>query len=191
MGQSEEKEGHETGQKISEKEQIKQNTFEKQTDTYYDARLYETNVPRHRVPNQDDDKDFFMGQVKAITAALSVPLSSVITPFEGDASKFKRWIKEIEKYGLLSGKQGHEIPMLAYFTSKGSVGDFIKRYLDETDASEEMPSRNDLKESLKKPIRRDHRLTTRVSSNAEDAAKFKRKCTVIRGTVVANRRRRV
>lgn len=149
LGQSEEKEGHETGQKFSEQEQVKQNTFEKQTDTYYDARLYETNEPRHRVPNQDDDKDFFIGQVKAITSALTVPLSSVITPFEGDASKYKQWIKEIEKYGLLSGKQGHEIPMLAYITSKGSVGDFIKRYLDETDASEEMPSWNDLKESLK------------------------------------------
>lgn len=28
-------------------------------------------------------------------------------------------------------------PLLAYITSKGSVGDFIKRYLDETEASEE------------------------------------------------------
>lgn len=108
MGQSKEKEGHETGKRFAEQEQVKQNTFEKQTDTYYDARLYETNEPQHRVPNQDDDKDFFMGQVKALTAALSVPLSFVITPFEGGASKFKRWIKEIEKYGLLSGKQGHE-----------------------------------------------------------------------------------
>ena len=145
LGQNKENKGQETGQKSPEKEQIKQNTFE----TYHDARPYETRETRHRVPDQDDEKDFFIGQVKAITAALSVPLSSVITPFEGDAQKFKQWIKEVEKYSVMSGKQGHEIPMLAYITSKGSVGDYIKRYLDETDASEEIPSWNDLKESLK------------------------------------------
>lgn len=88
-----------------------------------------------------------MGQVKAIAAALSVPLFSVITPFEVDASKFKQWIKEIEKYGVLSGKQGQVIPMLTYITIKGSIGDFIKIYLDELDSSEEMPSWNDFKES--------------------------------------------
>lgn len=145
LDQSKENKGQETCKKSLEKENVKQNTFE----TYYDARLYETREPRHRVPNQDDDKDFFIGQVKAMTAAISVPLSSVITPFEGDAKKFKQWIKEVEKYSVMSGKHGHEIPMLAYITSKGSVGDYIKRYLDETDASEEIPSWNDLKESLK------------------------------------------
>lgn len=36
----------------------------------------------------------------------------------------------------MSGKSNHQIPLLAYITSKGSVGDFIKRYLDETEASE-------------------------------------------------------
>lgn len=49
----------------------------------------------------------------------------------------------------MSGKPGHEIPMLAYITSKGSVGDFIKRYLDETKASEEVPSWHNLRVSLK------------------------------------------
>lgn len=45
-----------------------------------------------------------------------------------------------------SGKQGHEMPMLAYITKKGSVGYYIKRYLDETDASE----RNAVVEQLKR-----------------------------------------
>lgn len=67
-----------------------------------------------------------MSQLREVTAALSVPLSSVITPFEGDPRKFKQWFKEVEKYALMSGKPEHEIPMLAYVTSKGSVGDFIK-----------------------------------------------------------------
>lgn len=48
----------------------------------------------------------------------------------------------------MSGKPEHEIPMLAYVTSKGSVGDFIKRYLDETAAAEEVPSWHDLRASL-------------------------------------------
>ena len=80
-----------------------------------------------------------------MTAALSIPLSSVVTPFEGDPTKFKQWIKEVEKYALMSGKQNHEIPILAYMTCKGSVGDFIKRYFDET----EIPSWNDLKTLLR------------------------------------------
>lgn len=68
-----------------------------------------------------------------MTAALSVPLSSVITPFE-------QWLKEVEKYAVMSGKSNHQIPLLAYITSKGSVGDFIKKIsyeTDETEASEE------------------------------------------------------
>ena len=97
----------------------------------------------------DDEKDFFINQIKAMTAALSLPLSSVVTPFEGDPRKFKRWVKEVEKYALMSGKQNHEVPTLAYMTCKGSVGDFIKRYLDETEASESVASWNDLKKLLK------------------------------------------
>jgi hypothetical protein len=34
---------------------------------------------------QDDDKEFFINQIKAITATLSIPLSPVITPLEGDS----------------------------------------------------------------------------------------------------------
>lgn len=44
-------------------------------------RLFETREPLHRVPHQDDDISFLRG-FKAITAALSFSLSSVITPFE-------------------------------------------------------------------------------------------------------------
>lgn len=149
MGHDKDKQEQDKHQKPPEQEQIKRNFSETTFETYHDARSNGIHEPRRRVLNQDDEKDFFFGQVKAMTAALSVPLSSVITPFEGDSKKFKQWVKEVEKYGLMSGKQAHEIPMLAYITSKGSVGDYIKRYLDETDASEEIPSWNDLKESLK------------------------------------------
>jgi hypothetical protein len=93
---------------------------------------------------QDEDEIFFFNQIKAMTAALSIPLSSVVTPFERDPRKFK-WVKEVEKYALISGKQNHEIPTLAYMTCKGSVVDFIKRYLEETEALESVSSWNDLK----------------------------------------------
>lgn len=58
--------------------------------------------------------------------------------------------------------------MIAYITSKGSLGDYIKKYLDETDASEEIPSWNDLKRIYKKSIRGNHGPPTRVSSNAQE-----------------------
>lgn len=56
-------------------------------------------------------------------------LSSVITLFDGDPREFKQLIK-VEKYGVLSGKQGHEISILAYIACKSLMGVFIKRYLD-------------------------------------------------------------
>lgn len=40
-----------------------------------------THEPQHRVSNQDDEKKIFFSQVKTMTAALSVPLTSLITPF--------------------------------------------------------------------------------------------------------------
>jgi hypothetical protein len=43
----------------------------------------------------DNDKDFFIRKIKAMTAALSIPLSSVVTPFEGDPTKFKQWINPL------------------------------------------------------------------------------------------------
>jgi hypothetical protein len=43
----------------------------------------------------------------------------------------------------MSGKQNHEIPILAYLTCKGSVGYFIKQYFDETEISEGILSWND------------------------------------------------
>lgn len=88
--QSKENNGHETDKNSSEKEQINQNIFETITETYHDARLYEIPEPRHRVTTEI----VFIGKVKAMAAASSIPLSSVITPFEGDPKKFQQWIKE-------------------------------------------------------------------------------------------------
>lgn len=45
----------------------------------------------------------------------------------------------------MSDMNNEDIPKIAYVTCKGSVGDFIKRYLTEIEASGELPSWNDLK----------------------------------------------
>jgi hypothetical protein len=98
---------------------------------------------QHQSRRQDyDDKEFFISQIKAM-----------IAPFEGDPTKFKQLIKEVEKYAPMSGKQNHEIPILAYMTCKGSVGDFMKRYFDETEISEGVPNWNDFKKNTQRSVR--------------------------------------
>lgn len=64
-------------------------------ETHLENKPFES---RCRVPdnNNNYDKDFFIGPFKAMTATLSVPLSSVINLFEGDPRKFQQWIKEVK-----------------------------------------------------------------------------------------------
>lgn len=44
-------------------------------------------------------KDFFISQVKAVTATVSHSV-----PGGGGHRKYKQWLKEVEKYALMSGK---------------------------------------------------------------------------------------
>lgn len=90
-----------------------------------------------------------LNQVKSLTAAIAVPNNQVITIFEGDPGNFKQWIKDIEKYAKMSDMNNEDIPKIAYVTCKGSVGDLIKIYLTEIEASGELPSWNDLKQFKK------------------------------------------
>lgn len=58
------------------------------SETYHKEQIFLSHQKsEHRVSNDNDENDFFFSQVKAMTAALSVPLSSVITLFEGDPPK--------------------------------------------------------------------------------------------------------
>lgn len=45
----------------------------------------------------------------------------------------------------MSDMNNEDIPKIAYVTCKGFVGDFIKIYLTEIEASGDLPSWNDLK----------------------------------------------
>lgn len=94
------------GQRISrnlpEKENITQDFGKtKIIETHLENKSYES---RHRVPDNtcnDHDQESFIGPVKAMTATLSVPLSSVINLVEGDSRKFQQWIKEVEQFGAI------------------------------------------------------------------------------------------
>lgn len=95
-----EDQGQRIGEMPHEKEKITQDSGKtKLLDTHLKNRLYE---PRHRVPHKGDDKDFFIGLVRARTAALFLPLSSVIiTPFEGDPRNIQHWNEEVEKSSVM------------------------------------------------------------------------------------------
>ena len=57
-------------------------------------------------------------------------VAKIITPFDGDGKNFKEWIKNIEKYSLLTRVPNDQVKMVAYQSSKGPVSDFLKRYLE-------------------------------------------------------------
>lgn len=49
---------------------------------FHETGEFQFNELRHRASKPDDEKGLSITQGKAVTAVLSVPLSSVITPFE-------------------------------------------------------------------------------------------------------------
>ena len=61
--------------------------------------------------------------------------------FEGDPTKFRDWIKSIEKY---IGGDDDQTKRLAYQISRGAVSDYIQRYMTEHSNS----SWEDLKSEL-------------------------------------------
>ena len=67
-----------------------------------------------------------MGNVSTALGAQGV--NQIISPFEGDAKKFKEWVKSIEKYAVLMELDDPRVKRVAYQSSRGPVSDFIKRY---------------------------------------------------------------
>lgn len=96
LGQDKEGEGQENqAQDSSVKSPGSSNDF------FHETGEFQFNELRHRASKPDDEKGLFITQGKAVTAVLSVPLSSVITPFE-------QWLKEVGKYAVMSGKSNHQ-----------------------------------------------------------------------------------
>ena len=65
------------------------------------------------------------------TSYKATQLSSIVTPFDGEASKAREWVSSIIKYSELIDEPNDETRVrVAYMTAKGSVSDFIKRWVD-------------------------------------------------------------
>lgn len=56
-------------------------------------------------------------------------VSHSISRFDGDPNKFREWMKEIEKYAIISQASSDKIKKIAYQASSGAVSDYIQRYL--------------------------------------------------------------
>ena len=70
-------------------------------------------------------------QMANLTSAIGAHgISQFIPPFEGDPSKFKQWIKSIEKYALLTKLTDERTMYVAYQAARGGVSDFISRLIN-------------------------------------------------------------
>ena len=70
------------------------------------------------------------GQMQAVSRALGTQgVSGVVDSYEGESSKFREWIRNLEKYALLVGADDETRKRIAYQTSKGGVSDFLHRYM--------------------------------------------------------------
>ena len=70
-------------------------------------------------------------QMANLTSAIGAHgISQFIPPFEGDPSKFKQWIKSIEKYALLTKLTDERTMYVTYQAARGGVSDFISRLIN-------------------------------------------------------------
>ena len=74
------------------------------------------------------------GQITGQLASLSTMIgaqgiSSAVPTFEGRPDMFKNWIKNIEKYAILTNADDNQHKLIAYQSSAGTVSDFIQRYM--------------------------------------------------------------
>ena len=75
-----------------------------------------------------------LGQLTSHIATLGKSITTqgvgtVVPTFEGDQKEFKNWVKAIEKYCLLTDLDEGRKRNIALQTAKGSVSDFLLRYI--------------------------------------------------------------
>ena len=56
-------------------------------------------------------------------------ISQVVGSFDGGPTKYRDWIKSIQKYVLLAGGDDNQLKSLSYETSRVAVSDYIQRYM--------------------------------------------------------------
>lgn len=69
--------------------------------------------------------------MSAIQTSRVVPLFNIVKSFIGDPDQFLKRAKYIESYAQLVGMDDTDIPKIVHARCKGSVADFVKRYLKE------------------------------------------------------------
>ena len=70
-------------------------------------------------------------QMSHLTSAIGAHgISQFITPFEGDPSKFKQWVKGIEKYAFSTKLTDRRTVYIAYQAARSGVSDFISRLIN-------------------------------------------------------------
>ena len=57
----------------------------------------------------------------------------MIQPFDEQPSRFRTWMKAIDKYAVAVGANDARKVIIAYQTSSGVVSHFVKRFLEEAD----------------------------------------------------------
>lgn len=82
-----------------------------------------------------NQEEFFVNlsdQIGTLSNAIGAQgVAQVVSPYDGDPSTFKEWVKSIDKYAVLANIPAPRVKLIAYQTSRGTVSDFISRYLND------------------------------------------------------------
>ena len=82
----------------------------------------------------NQDLTQLVGQLGEMTRAIHTQgISQMIQPFDGQPSRFRTWMKAIDKYAAVVGANDARKVIIAYQTSSGVVSDFVKRFSEEAD----------------------------------------------------------
>ena len=92
-----------------------------------------------------------LSHMKALQTAMTIPLLEVVKTFDGhDGTKFKQWVKYIERYARMARLNDGDIPTIVHIACTGPVADFVQRYLDEYNGTDASPSWIQLKKLMTK-----------------------------------------
>ena len=70
-------------------------------------------------------------QMVNLTSAIGAHgISQHIEPFEGYSSRFKQWLKNVDKYALLTRLTDERNKYVAFQSSRGGVSDFVSREIN-------------------------------------------------------------
>ena len=82
----------------------------------------------------NQDLTQLVGQLGEMTRAIHTQgIAQMTQPFDGQLSRFRTWMKAIDKYAAIVGANDVRKVIIAYQTSSGVVSDFVKRFLEEAD----------------------------------------------------------